>query len=91
MDAIQGVPMGTENKIGVHFRQDIFGPGTSGYSQSGSTEIHGVFIEVNLSSTRVVTVFIGGRFGVWMESQGQRAATEFAIDRIAEIIAACHR
>ena len=27
LDAIQGLPMGAENKIGVHFTRDVFDPG----------------------------------------------------------------
>ena len=85
MEAIQGVPMGAENKIGVHFTKDVFGPGASGYYQSWSSKAHGAYIDVNLMSTNVVSVFIGGRFSIWMEQQGQRAAHEFAVDRIADI------
>jgi len=85
MEAIQGVPMGAENKIGVHFTKDVFDPGASGYYQSWSNEAQGAYIEVNLMSTNVVSVFMGGRFSIWMEQQGQQAAQEFAVDRIAEL------
>jgi monoamine oxidase len=85
MEAIQGVPMGAENKIGVHFTKDVFGPGASGYYQSWSSEAQGAYIDVNLMSTNVVSVFMGGRFSIWMEQQGQQAAHEFAVDRIADI------
>ena len=85
MEAIQGVPMGAENKIGVHFTEDVFDPGASGYYQSWSSEAQGAYIDVNLMSTNVVSVFMGGRFSIWMEQQGQQAAHEFAVDRIADI------
>jgi monoamine oxidase len=85
MDAILGVPMGAENKIGVHFTKDVFGPGASGYYQSWSSGAQGAYIEVNLMSTNVVSVFMGGRSSIWMEKQGQQAAREFAVDRIAEL------
>ena len=85
MDAILGVPMGAENKIGVHFTKDVFGPGASGYYQSWSSDAQGAYIEVNLMSSNVVSVFMGGRFSIWMEKQGQQTAHEFAVDRIAEI------
>jgi len=85
MDAFNGVPMGAENKIGVHFTKDIFAPEDSGYFQAWSNDAQGAYVDVNLVSTNVVTVFIGGRFSIWMEQQGQNAAREFAIDRIADI------
>ena len=85
MEAIQSVPMGAENKIGVHFTKDVFGPEASGYYQSWSSEAQGAYIDVNLMSTNVVSVFMGGRFSIWMEKQGQQAAHEFAVDHIAEL------
>jgi monoamine oxidase len=85
MDAIQELTMGAENKIGVHFTKDVFAPDDSGYYQVWSDDAHGAYVDVNLVSTNVVTVFIGGRFSIWMEQQGQQAAREFAVDRIADI------
>ncbi len=85
MEAILGVPMGAENKIGVHFTKDVFGPEASGYYQSWSSEAQGAYIEVNLMFTNVVSVFMGGRYSMWMEKQGQQAAHEFAVDRIADM------
>jgi monoamine oxidase len=85
MQAIEGLPMGAENKIGVHFTKDVFGPDASGYYQSWSSAAHGAYIDVNLLSTNVVSVFMGGRFSIWMEQQGQQAAHEFAVDHIAEL------
>ena len=85
MAAVQAVPMGAENKIGVHFSKDIFAPEDSGYYQVWSDNAQGAYVDVNLMSTNVITVFIGGRFSIWMEQQGQQAAREFAVDRIADI------
>ncbi len=85
MEAIREVPMGAENKIGVHFTKDVFAPEASGYYQVWSDTAQGAYVDVNLVSTNVVTVFIGGRFSIWMEQQGQQAAREFAVDRIADI------
>ena len=85
MAAIQGLAMGGENKIGVHFTRDIFDPEASGYYQAWSSEAQGAYIDVNLMANRVVSVFIGGRFSAWMEKQGPQAAHEFAVDRIADL------
>jgi monoamine oxidase len=85
MEAFRGVPMGAENKIGVHFTKQVFAPEDSGYYQVWSDDAPGAYIDVNLVSTNVVTVFIGGRFSIWMEQQGQEASREFAIDRIADV------
>ena len=84
-EAIHEITMGAENKIGVHFTEDVFAPEASGYYQVWSDDAHGAYVDVNLVSTNVVTVFIGGRFSIWMEEQGPQAAREFAVDRIADI------
>ena len=85
MDAVHGVPLGAENKVGVHFTKDVFTPETSGYYQTWTDDAQGAYVDVNLLDTNVVTVFMGGRFSIWMEQQGQEAAKEFAVDRIADI------
>ena len=85
IEAIQGLPMGAENKIGVHFTKEVFSPEDSGYYQVWSDDAPGAYVDVNLVSTNVVTVFIGGRFSMWMEQQGPQAARDFALDRIADI------
>jgi monoamine oxidase len=85
MEAIEGVPMGYENKIGVYFTRDICSEEDSGHYQAWSDDGQGAYIDVNLMSTNVATVFMGGRFSIWMEQQGPRAAREFAVDRIADL------
>ncbi len=86
MDAFRQVTMGAENKIGVHFQKDVFAPEDSGYYQVWSDSAQGAYVDVNLVSTNVVTVFMGGRFSMWMEQQGVQANREFALDRIADIL-----
>ena len=85
MDAIQGITMGSENKIGIHFTEQIFGPDDSAYNQVWSDDGQGAFVEVNIMDKNMVTVFMGGRLSEWMEKQGQQASLEFAIDQVAEI------
>ncbi|MGI9200313.1 MAG: flavin monoamine oxidase family protein [Woeseiaceae bacterium] len=85
IQAIQEITMGAENKIGVHFTEQVFTAEDSGYYQVWSDEAPGAYVDVNLVSTNIVTVFIGGRFSIWMEQQGQDAAREFAIERIVDI------
>ena len=85
MDAFREVTMGAENKIGVYFTAPVFAPGDSGYYQVWSDHAEGAYVDVNLVSTNVVSVFVGGRFSRWMEKQGRAAAHEFALARIADI------
>ncbi len=51
MDAIQGLTMGAENKIGVHFTEDVFAPEASGYYQVGSDEAPGASSARRASNT----------------------------------------
>lgn len=85
VEAIQGITMGAENKIGVHFSKQVFGLEDSGYYQLWSDDGQGAFVEVNILNKNMVTVFMGGRFSEWMEKQGQLASQDFAEERIADI------
>lgn len=85
IQAIQEITMGAENKIGVHFTEQVFAPEDSGYYQVWSDDAPGAYVDVNLVATNIVTVFIGGRFSIWMEQQGQDTARDFAISQIADI------
>ena len=91
--AIAGVPTGTMNKICVHFDRDEFkaedlgvyhtwrdhGEGTGEGSGEGSE------IEANVMGLNTATVFIGGRFAVWLEKQGQQAGLDFALNQLADV------
>ncbi len=85
LDAIQGITMGAENKIGVHFKKKVFDDGVSGLYQSWSDDDQGAYMEVNLLNSNVASVFMGGRFSQWMEKQGQEACHDYAVERIAEM------
>lgn len=85
-DAFHAIPMGAENKIGVHFSKEVFTAGENGYHQVWSEHAHGAYVEVNLVSSHVVTVFMGGRFSRAMEQEGDAACRAFAIDRAADIL-----
>ena len=91
LEAIQAVPMGYENKIGVHFTTEICSREDSGHYQAWSDDAQGAYIDVNLMSTNVATVFMGGRFSVWMEQQGPQAAREFAVDLLADLFGSAIR
>ncbi|WP_371224137.1 flavin monoamine oxidase family protein [Roseovarius sp. 2305UL8-3] len=84
-EAIHALPMGTENKIGLHFDTDVFGPEGRGYYNTWNDA--GDFAKVNACpmGLNLAMVFMGGRQGVWLEKQGPQACTDFAIDRVADI------
>lgn len=83
--AIAALPMGTENKIGLHFDRDVFGAQGRGYYSTWNNA--GDFAKVNACpmGLNLAMVFMGGRQGIWLEKQGPAACTAFAIDRVADI------
>jgi len=85
IDAINGLPTGTENKIGVHFDKDIFGPDGRGAYYSWRNRDVGAEIEASVMGLNVAIVFTSGRHAVWLEEQGQRAGHDFAVNRIADV------
>ena len=85
VDAINGLPTGTENRIGVHFDKDIFGPDGRGSYYSWRDGDVGAEIEASVMGLNVAIVFTSGRHAVWLEEQGQQAGHDFAVDRIADV------
>ena len=83
--AIDGLPMGAENKVGLYFDRDVFGPDGRGYYSTWNEA--GDFAKVNACpmGLNLAMVFYGGRQGNWLERQGPAACTAYATDRVADI------
>ncbi len=85
LEAIDSLPMGTENKMGVYFDRDVFGEDSHGFyatwNESGST----AKVVAGVMGRNTAAVFVGGRHGVWLEKQGQQACHDFAVEMIADI------
>lgn len=84
-EAIHNLPMGTENKVGVHFDRDVFGDGGRAYYTTWNDDGLAAKVDASIMGLNTASVFVGGRLGVWLEKQGPRALADFAIDRVAEI------
>jgi monoamine oxidase len=85
LGALEGLPMGTENKMGVAFDKDVFGPDGRGHHTVWSDGAESAKVDVNGMGFDSVSVFTGGRHAVWLEKQGPQACRDFAVDRIAEV------
>ncbi len=85
VEAIHNLPMGTENKIGVHFDKDIFGEDGRAHYTTWNSDGHAGKVDASVMGLNTASVFIGGRFGIWLEKQGAQAMQDFAIDRVADI------
>jgi monoamine oxidase len=83
--AIAGVPTGTMNKICVHFNRDVFEASDLGVYLTWRDDGEGSEIEANVMGLNTLTVFIGGRFAVWLEKQGQQAGLDFALNQITDV------
>ncbi len=84
-NAIHGLPMGTENKMGVAFDTDVFGPEGRGHYTIWNHDGDMAKIDASTMGLNVAAVFVGGRHGIWLERQGPRACHDFAVDRVAEV------
>lgn len=85
MDAILGLPTGTENKICVHFDKDVFGPDGRGFHNTWNDNGDAAGFEASVMGQNTAIVFTGGRHAIWLEKQGQQAGHDYAVDRIAEV------
>lgn len=84
-EAISDLPMGTENKIGVHFDTDVFGAEGRGFFSTWNDDGSAAKVDASVMGFNAASVFVGGRYCVWLEKQGQRACQDFAVNRIADI------
>lgn len=84
-EAIHNLPMGTENKMGVHFDTDVFGPDGRGHYTTWHDDGTVGKVHACVMGNNIASVFTGGRHGVWLEKQGQQACHDFAVDRVADI------
>ena len=84
LEAIQGLPIGTENKICLHFDRDVFGPEGRGFHNTWNDAGEACGFEASVMGQNTAIVFTGGRFGVWLEKQGTQAGHDFAVARVAE-------
>ena len=85
IEAVRGLPTGTENKIGLHFDRDVFGPDGRGFHNLWNDEGETAGFEASTMGQNVAIVFTGGRHAVWLEKQGQQAGHDYAVDRVAEV------
>ena len=84
MQAILGLPTGTENKICLHFDHDVFGDSGRGFHNVWNNNDEAAGIEASVMGLNTAVVFTGGRHAIWLEKQGQQAGHDYAVDRVAE-------
>jgi monoamine oxidase len=85
MEAVVGLPTGAENKICLHFDCDVFGSDGRGYHNTWNDNGDTGGFEASTMGLNTAVSFVGGRFALWLEKQGQQAAEEYAIDRVSEV------
>jgi monoamine oxidase len=84
-EAINNLPMGTENKMGVYFDTDVFGADGRGHFSTWNDDGNSAKVDASVQGLNTAAVFVGGRHGVWLEKQGRQACHDFAVDRVADI------
>ena len=85
MEAVLGLPTGTENKICLHFDTDVFGPDGRGFHNTWNDDGVACGFEASVMGQNTAIAFTGGRHAIWLEKQGQQAGHDYAVDRVAEV------
>ncbi len=83
--AVAGLPMGTLNKVCLHFDRDVFGPDGRGFFQLCSREPGASGFEASVMGQDTAVLFNGGRHAVWLEQQGPQAAHDYALEQVAAV------
>ena len=80
--AIEGLPLGSHNRVGFAFDRDVFGPGQRGgfvvYSDTPET----VAFQIRPFDRDHAVGLFGGRFSDWLEHQGPDAMAGYALDKL---------
>jgi monoamine oxidase len=85
IEAVLGLPIGTLNKICVHFDKDVFGSGGRGFHTNCDEDAGAGGFEASVMGLNTAVVFIGGRHAIWLEKQGRQASHEYAVDQVAKV------
>ena len=83
--AITALPMGTENKIGLHFDTDVFGPEGRGFYSTWNDDGSSAKIDVSVMGFNKAVIFVGGRSAIALEQQGPIAMQDYAVERVADL------
>lgn len=84
-DAVHGLPTGTLNKMCVHFNEDVFGEDGRGFYHTWTDGAEGSGIEASVMGLNAAIIFVGGRYAVWLEKQGQQAGHDFAVEQLVNV------
>ncbi len=84
MEAVLGLPTGTENKVCIHFDKDVFGPDARGFHNVWNDNGEASGFEASVMGHNTAVVFTGGRHAIWLEKQGRQTGHDYAVDRVAE-------
>lgn len=85
MEAIAGAPMGTHNRIGRMFDKDVFGPDCP---EGGGVLVPNeepIGFSLRPFGQPMAVALTGGRYALWLERAGVRAAVDFALEKLAKI------
>ena len=85
IEAVLGLPLGTLNKICLHFDDDIFGVDGRGFHVNCSEDTGAAGFEASVMGQNTAVVFVGGRHARWLEKQGSQASHDFAMDEVARV------
>ncbi len=88
--ALKNLPMGTLNKVGISFKTPFFSQKERGWyvSWPNNEKIEeqdiGSF-QVSTDGPQNAVVFVGGRFGKWLENRGPKAMRDYAFSKIENV------
>jgi monoamine oxidase len=83
--AIEGLPLGTHNRIGLMLDRDPFGPDFPKGSLLLEEGAEPMGFGIRPFGQDWVVGYTGGRFALWLERAGQAAAVELAKEKLAKV------
>lgn len=84
-EAVHDLPMGTENKIGVHLDPGVLSDADRAYYSTWTDAGAAARVDAGVMGLDTAVVLVGGSQAIPLEEEGPQAMEGFAIDRLTEI------
>ena len=80
--AIDALPLGAAEKVGLRFDGDVFGPPDGYYSLFGSADADAMSFQIRPSGAPLAVGYAGGRLARELARMDRAAATDFALEQL---------
>ena len=80
--AIESLPLGSHNRVGIEFDRDVFGPDQQGGFTVYNETPESIAFQIRPFDRDHAVGLVGGRFSAWLERSGPQTMADYAIEKL---------